>query len=345
MNRFENQSVLITGATGLIGSNLAHRLMSFGNVRVVVLARNKDKITKLFSEYINNKNFEYIVQDITNPIKSEERFDYIFHAAGSIEGNIIRNCPVDIIKANIHGAVTCLEYLKKQNHGRMIVFSSATVYGNCNKERIVQEADTELTDSLDNPICAYSQSKRMAETLARAYYHQYGVDVVIARFSYVFGYSKYYPNSAIFSFIQKALNGEDIVINGINFQRRDNIYVEDAICMLLNVSKYGIPCEAYNISSGGKNNNYKSIDEIAQEIVNISNKLTRFSVKCIKKEFDDKDRQFGIVMNNSKSLAIGDVSIHDLTDALSLSISRYYDAMKEKDGQDKKQIENLRGKE
>lgn len=325
MNTFKDKVVLITGATGLIGSNLVRKLMNANSAKVVILARNEEKVLNVFAEYLNDCNFEYIIQDITEPIKSKEKFDFIFHAAGSIAGEVIRNYPVDVINANIQGTFNCLEYLKKQRHGRIIIFSSATVYGNSEKERIVKEADTQLTDSLDNPICAYSQSKRMAETLAKAYNVQYGIDSVIVRFSYVYGYTKCYPNTAIFNFIQKALKGEDIVLNGTNFAKRDNIYIEDAIDMLLAITTNGKSGEAYNISSNGKNGNYAAIDEIAQEIVNSANKLTNSSVKLVKKTFDEEDRLPGFVMDNAKTLAVTGAELRwGLSEALSQCVERYY---------------------
>lgn len=328
MSSFANKKVLVTGATGLIGSNLVDRLMKDNSdVKVTILARNEDKVLNTFADYLNNSNFEYIIQDITEPINSLEKFDYIFHAAGSIAGEAIRNYPVDVINANIQGTINCLEYLKNQTHGRIIIFSSATVYGNCDNQRIVNESDTQLTDSLDNPICAYSQSKRMAETIARAYNTQYNVDVIIARFSYVFGYTKYYPNTAIFNFIQKALNGDDIVLNGINLARRDNIYVEDAVDMLLEAAQYGNSGEAYNLSSNAENDNFAAIDEITELIVNSANKLTNMSAKLVKKPFEDIDRLPGLIMDNAKikSVSLHKLNITKLSEAIYKTVKNYYD--------------------
>ena len=322
MDNFKNKTVLVTGATGLIGSNLVHKLMESNLTKVVVLARNKEKILNIFSDYLKYPNFKYIIQDITEPIKSQEKFDYIFHAAGSIAGDAIRNYPVDVINANIQGTVNCLEYLKQKKHGRLIIFSSATVYGNATGKNItVTEADTTHTDSLDNPICAYSQSKRMAETLARAYHTQHNIDIVIARFSYVFGYTKYYPNTAIFNFIQKALKGEDIILTGTLFARRDNIYVEDAINMLLSVASNGNSGEAYNISSNGKSDNFAAIDEIAEEIVKSANKIKKTSVSVIKKQFPDEQREAGLILDNHKTLAITKLKEEDITN-LSVAVSQ-----------------------
>lgn len=303
MDVYKNKKVLVTGATGLIGSNLTEKLLSFGNVQVYALARNEDKIKELFKKYLNNNNFKYIIQDITEPLNFTEDFDYIFNAAGSIAGDVIRKYPVDIINANLKGIQNCLDYINSRKKGRLIVFSSATVYGNnTGKNLVVSEDDTTVTDKLSDRICAYSQSKRMAETLANAYFAQYGTDVVIARFSYVYGFTKFYPKTAFFEFIKKALNGEDIILNGTSFARRDNIYVQDAVNMLLCVAAEGVSGEAYNISCAEKS--FAAIDEIAEEIANAANKIKNNGVKVIKKYFDEGVRSAGIIMNNAKTQAL-----------------------------------------
>ena len=324
MKRFENKTILVTGATGLIGSNIVHRLMQEDAATVVVLARNKEKILDIFADYTQKPNFKYIIQDIVDPIQSDEQFDYIFHAAGPIAGDAIRNRPVDVISANLQGTINCLEYLKKQGTGRMVVFSSATVYGN--KTGTVTEQETELTDTLDSPICAYSQSKRMVETLARAYHAQHKVDVVMARFSYVFGYTKYYPNTALFNFIQTALHGDDIVLNSTSFAPRDNIYVEDAINMLWNVAEQGASGEAYNISSNGENGNFIGMDEMAQEIINSANQLTHLSTKLVKNPLADATRPAGMRMDNTKvkALSASAMTVRKISDAIYDTVHSYY---------------------
>lgn len=308
MTFYSNKTVLITGATGLIGSNLVEDLMKCDNIKLIALSRSENKLEELFKKYENCENFSYIVQDIKEPLQISEKIDVIYHAAGSISGEIIKNNPVDIIMTNIVGTQNCLEFLRKQKeqehyNGRIILFSSATVYGNLeNKDITVSEDDTQVTDKLSSPIAPYSQSKRMTETIATSYYKQYGIDVVIARFSYVYGYCKYYPNTALYSFINKALNNEDIVLNGTKFARRDNIYVKDVIKYLHVLSEKGISGEAYNISSNGKGDNFAGIDEIAKVIVDIVNNKLSKNIKLIKKEFNE--RISGIVMQNAKTLAI-----------------------------------------
>lgn len=271
MSGFENKTVLITGASGLIGSNLVDKLMQSDVAKLIVTGRSKSKLEKTFPEYVGNKVFQVIEQDASMPYPEEIKdVDYIFHAAGPMERNIVLSYPVSVILPNVLGTINTLEFLRKQEaetgrKGRAIIFSSVTVYNNPTKEDYVAvEDETNFAQSLDAPTACYSESKRMSEVIAKAYVKQYGVDAVIARFSTVYGPTKNVPDTAFYEFIKKSIAGEDITINSNAAPRRDNIYVDDAIEGLIELTLYGQPGESYNISSNGELDNYAAVDEIAQ---------------------------------------------------------------------------------
>ena len=69
MNKWSEKTVLVTGATGLIGSHIVDELMKMGNVKVIALSRSAEKLEKGFAEYIGNKNFSYIAQNVTRTVK------------------------------------------------------------------------------------------------------------------------------------------------------------------------------------------------------------------------------------------------------------------------------------
>lgn len=156
MDKFllQGRRVLITGATGLIGYHLAKKLLE-SDVHVVAMGRNEQKLKQVFSEEIPNENLELVAFDISNPLPNTiGNVDYIFHAASPISGIEIRQKPVDTIKANLTGTQNCLEYLRHQKsenktNGKMIIFSSATVYGNaCGSDCIFQRNKRIMQNSL-----------------------------------------------------------------------------------------------------------------------------------------------------------------------------------------------------
>ena len=109
------------------------------------------------------------------------------------------------------------------------------------------------------------------------------------------------PNTAFYKFVQNVLEGKDIILNSNNAQRRDNIYVDDAVNGVLHVALYGKDGESYNISSNGDGNNYLAIDELAKIIAQNGEKIVSVSYK----NEGHFDRTPGVRLNNDKIKNLG----------------------------------------
>lgn len=94
----------------------------------------------------------------------------------------------------------------------------------------------------------YNESKRTCESLCQSYRSQYGVDCVIARFTRTIGADHKKDTKAISQFMEKAVNGEDIVLKSKGNQRYSFCYVADTASGAIKVLLDGISGEAYNIS-------------------------------------------------------------------------------------------------
>ena len=308
----EGKNILITGATGLLGTHLVKRLLNIKDCTIIALGRSIEKLEEVFNGYKGDGELILMKGDVADEMPScEKGIDYIFHAASPIAGDIIRNYPVSVIKPNILGTINCLEYLRQQKEndgrdGKMVVFSSATVYSNTSqKDCLVSEEETCIADTLDAANAPYSESKRMAEVIARSYYKQYGVQVIIARFSYLYGYRKQAPNTAFYEFINKSIRGESLLLNSNGAPKRDNIYVDDAVDGLLCLIEKGNVGESYNISSGCDMGNFAAIDEIAAAIAKAANNdIQGVNITVSFREHSD-ERKAGIALNNSKLKALG----------------------------------------
>lgn len=334
MRALRNKTALITGATGLIGSHLVEYLLKEG-VRVIAVGRNDKKLRDIFKDKLEDINFSYVQADIVKEIPNEMgKVDFIFHAASPIAGQEIKETPVNVIKANLFGLENCLEYLRHQKEecghsGRLIVFSSITVYGNrFVKKELVMEDDTYMTESLGSPSAPYFESKRMVEVMAQAYCKQYDIDSVIVRIAYVYGYAKYCPNTAFYDFIDKAVNGESLILENSNLARRDNIYITDVINALIAVCLKGETGEVYNISSAGEKGNSKAIDEIAVLIANSVNAQTENHIEVIRKQ-DKGKRKRGITVDNHKLKALGWALEVGIEEGLCKTIQQYLKREKE----------------
>ena len=316
MSELNNKTVLITGATGLIGSNLVKYLMALGDVTVIAAGRSQEKLENAFKSYLNEKRFSIEAFDVSEKIESiKVPVDYIFHAAGPMEGKVIQRTPINVINPNIMGTINCLELLrvleqKWDKRSRLVVFSSVTVYANnTTADLVVTEEDTNVTERLESIGAPYSQSKRMAEVITSAYIRQYNCDAVIARFSTVYGDTIYHPDTAFFQFVDKAISGEKIMMNVSGIGRRDNIYVDDAIKGLVTIAVKGKTGEAYNISSNGDLGNFAAIDEIAQLILDEADDRRppedKHHYKVEYKDGGKNSRKPGLRLDNSKLKSLG----------------------------------------
>lgn len=333
MRYFDYKTVLVTGATGLLGCNLIKKLMYSSKVKVVALGRNKKKLESTFKEYLEDNNFCVVEHDIASKIPIDiNEIDCIFHAASPIAGKTISNSPVDVILPNINGLINCLEFLKKQKeikgkNGRLVVFSSATVYANyMDNDCVVSENQTNIANALDALSAPYSEAKRMSEVLARAYYRQYAIDVVIARFSYLYGYTVCPPDTAFYEFVRNAVNHKNIVLNNSVLMRRDNLYIDDAVDGLLCVCEKGESGEAYNISSGADKGNYAAIDEIARLIANSANEyFGNGETLEVNVQYKIKEPKYksGMILDNSKLKLLGWSVNTSLEEGIKKTVEQY----------------------
>lgn len=157
--------------------------------------------------------------------------------------------------------------------------------------------------------------------IANAYHKQHLVDVLVARFSYL--YSKHPAKTAFYEFINKALAGENIVMNKSGLSRRDNIFVEDAVVGLLHLCNKGKVGEVYNISSDGDMGNYAAVDEMAELIVKNANKLISDShVKVTFKE-QGQVREEGLRLSNKKKKATGWAISTSIEDGIYKTMKEY----------------------
>lgn len=316
MSYFNESTILVTGATGLIGSNLVHKLMEIGGIKVIANGRSQDKLQTIFEDYIDSPLFSTYAHDVSSPFELPNyNIDYIFHAASPLENKIIKNEPLNVINPNIFGTINCLNFLLNQYQniglkGRLILFSSVTVYANYSNENlIVKETDTNVTDKIENISASYSQSKRMSEVIANAYKKQYNSDIVSARLSTVYGDSKFKPETAFFEFIKNAISGEDISVNNPLVAKRDNIYVDDVINALLVLAEKGDSGDVYNVSSNNELGNFASVYDIAKAIVDITNQFRKSKnlndIKLISPSRDLTKITPGLILDNSKLKTLG----------------------------------------
>ena len=251
----QDRTLLISGATGLIGSFLTDVLMYKNeeglNCKVYALCRNRAKAEERFSHWAGKETLRIVSHDITVPLDESgvTDCDYLVHLASNTHPLQYATDPIGTIRTNLTGLFNILEFAGKCGARRTTFASSNEIYGE-------NRGDTELFSEdycgyIDcNTLRAgYPESKRCGEALCQAYISQKKTDIVIPRLTRSYGPTMLMSDSkAISQFIKKGLAGEDIVLKSAGNQNYSFTYMADAVSGLLYVLLKGSCGEAYNIA-------------------------------------------------------------------------------------------------
>lgn len=248
IDALKGKSVLITGATGLIGTLLIDALMAVGGIRVIASGRSTDKATARLGEYFGNPMFEFLEHDACHPFPDGITADYIIPLASSTHPLVYSRFPVETALTNVEGARHALD-LAAACGATVMYPSTVEIYGNARGGDVFTE-DYTGNLNLSGARACYPESKRLCEALCQSYAAEKGVKVKIARLSRVFGPTMLESDTKASSqFILKAIAGEDIVLKSEGEQYFSYTYVADAVAALLYIMLNGENGQAYNVSS------------------------------------------------------------------------------------------------
>lgn len=280
--KLRDKSILISGATGLIGSFLVDVLMNRNergmNCTVYALSRNAGKAADRFSKWRNNPLLQFISCDINQPLNRHElgKMDYVLHMASNTHPMQYSTDPIGTITTNIIGVQNMLEFAVEHHAERFAFTSSNEIYGE-------NRGDVELFDedycgyiNCNTMRAGYPESKRCGEALCQAYKAQKGLEVVIPRLTRSYGPTmRMTDTKAISQFIRKGIAGEDIVLKSSGTQYYSYTYVADAVSGLLYAILKGGNGEAYNIADESSDIMLK---DLASMIADISGRKVVFEI-------------------------------------------------------------------
>ena len=254
--KLEGKSIMISGATGLIGSFLMDVLM-YRNMHmdmdctVYALGRNEARARERFAYCADKPYYRFIPYDINQPLIRDDigDVDYILHMASNTHPVAYATDPIGTITTNIIGTQNMLEFAAAHHSKRCAFTSSNEIYGE-------NRGDTEkFGESYCGYIdcntmrAGYPESKRCGEALCQAYIRQKGLDIVIPRLTRSYGPTLLKTDTkALSQFLHKAVAGEDIVLKSAGTQYYSYLYAADTVTGLLTVLLKGQTGEAYNVA-------------------------------------------------------------------------------------------------
>ena len=259
-NAFEGARVLVTGATGLIGSLCVRALLASGkDVRVLVLARNEEKARKMFGDAV-----EIVLGDIRDEIHVEGPVDDIIHCASVTASRTMVDYPADTFAIAVDGTARVLSLAREKKVRSMVYLSSMEVYGTTTPEQNPVTEEKLGYVNLTSPRSCYPEGKRACEMMCYAAYAQYGVPVKMVRLAQTFGAGiPLSDNRMSMQFARSARYGRDIVLHTKGRSVSNFCYTVDAVTGIFTVLQRGVNGEAYNVCNDAES---RTVAEIAQLI-------------------------------------------------------------------------------
>ena len=267
--KLQNKSILISGATGLVGSCLIDVIMKRNqmgmNCKVYALGIDEVKAKERFAYCADSDLYEFVPYDISKSFVRDDIgiVDYVLHLASNTHPLQYSTDPIGTITTNVFGTYNMLEFAEKHNATRCAFASSNEIYGENRGD--VEFFDEHYSGYIDSNTlrAGYPESKRCGEALCQAYIKQKGMDIVIPRLTRSYGPTMLMTDTkAISQFIRKGIAGEDIVLKSAGTQYYSYTYVADAVSGVLTVLLKGKSGEAYNISDVKSDIMLKDLAEI-----------------------------------------------------------------------------------
>ncbi len=285
MNKIDlnNKTILVTGSSGFIGSNLCKRLLDETNSKIIGLDSMNDYYDVSLKTYrldILSKYDNYIFikgnladKELINKIFDEYKPEIVVNLAAQAGVRYSIDHPDDYIESNIIGFYNILEACRKIEVEHLVYASSSSVYGGNTKVPFSTD------DKVDNPVSLYAATKKSNELLAHAYSKLYNIPSTGLRFFTVYGPAGR-PDMAYFGFTNKLIKGETIKIFNYGNCKRDFTYVDDIVEGIIRVmggapekknGEDGLPLPpyaVYNIGNSKPENLLDFVQILCEELVN-----------------------------------------------------------------------------
>lgn len=276
--KLDGSTILITGVSGFIGSNLALDLLkSFNKIRIVGIDNMNDYYDVSIKEWrlkeiektISNTDstFRFLKGSIADKhlidaVFSEEKPTVVVNLAAQAGVRYSITNPGAYIESNLIGFYNILEACRNNPVEHLVYASSSSVYGS--NKKVPYSTD----DKVDNPVSLYAATKKSNELMAHAYSKLYNIPSTGLRFFTVYGPAGR-PDMAYFGFTNKLLKGETIEIFNYGNCRRDFTYVDDIVEGVKRVMQAapekingedGLPIPPYRVYNIGNNNPENLLD-------------------------------------------------------------------------------------
>lgn len=273
-DQIKGKTVLVTGATGLIGSLLVKGMLALNSmfdcrISIIALARNPNKT-------FAKNSVIWILQDITQPLTITAKVNYIFHCAAVTSSSQMMEHPAKTLLTTFEGTAEILRFARYASVESTVFLSSIESYGSFTTDKEISEEDSGYINPL-LPRSCYPIGKKAAETLCSCFYAEYDSPVKIARLTQTFGPGVQSDDNRVFAqFARSVIEKKPIVLHTEGTSSKPYCYTVDALNALFYILFKGQNGEAYNVANPST---YISIRDMAEMV---ASKFGAASVKIEK---------------------------------------------------------------
>lgn len=266
--KLSGKTVLITGATGLIGRTLVYGLNRANkihglNMRVLALVRNRARAEERFKAILADDMLTFVVGSVENMPVIFESVDYIVHGASQTASREFVNHPVETLQTTLNGTMNLLQLGKEKDIKGFVYLSSMEVYGYPEKGHKVKEDEIGRFEP-QNMRNSYPIGKIVSENLCCSYAKEYGIPAMSIRLTQTFGAGVNYNDTRVFAYFARCVKEKtNIVLKTKGETERCYLYTTDAATAILTVLLNGKAGEIYNAADESM---YCSIAEMAEQV-------------------------------------------------------------------------------
>ena len=313
--------VMVSGATGLIGSRVVFRLLELNEkesagVLIIALYRDKGKKDRIFCNLSKREDIAFIQCDLEKNNLDLPQADYIIHCAGVSGGSKLRMTdPLKVFHAGIGGTAFMLDFAVKHDCKGFLFASSYEIYGESSSNTLISENHSSTLDLFVLRNC-YAEVKRCCESLLCAYHATYNLPVFAARLTSTFGAGVAYDDPRFFAeFARCILEEKNIVLKSTGSTIRSYLDADDAATAFLYILLRGESNNAYNLTNM---ENAISIRGIAKKMIEISGKSIQieFSIAADAHKLGMR-KESTTLLDATKLQALGWKPVHTLEETIS----------------------------
>lgn len=265
----QGKSVLITGATGLIGSSIVKCLLALNaGMDIVIPVRNIAKAARIFGEQLGSLRVVEVDSLETWTKQVKEAFHYIIHCASPTSGKFMEEYPVETFCLAYETTLNLLKLAHETHVEGMTYISSLEYYGQVLDDKVITEDSQGYVDAT-SARSSYPLGKRAAEYLCFAFAKEYAVPVKVARLTQTFGAGVAMEDNRVFAqFARSSIESRDIILHTTGDSAKPYCYTTDAVSAILYILLKGGYGEAYNVAN---EETYVSIREMAELVKDVFN--------------------------------------------------------------------------